>query len=328
MCFKNRLIIITALILINITFLSVDLFLTKANAEVVIEPFQKFLIEGMSLSNTNRLILGDFLRDNIASQADVTSQNIVSVSVYVPTLNTAEISTALTVYANRSSDAKMGINSLIYGGIKTMNGSTTGFTNIVKEFNEVVTGDPNDSRGIGIINTILLEMKSLTDITGFAYNGTPDKKIKFELLGFRFLKGQISSAINLFASLTNVITPYEGANNFDKMLNYSQTIVNKYTNMEIWEFKRFLVANSLFSDTPAALTLSNFVGDINGDNVVNASDILYFKLYLLNRITEFPIDNKVQVADLNGDNVINVNDILYMKLYLLNRIASFPRSFN
>jgi len=45
------------------------------------------------------------------------------------------------------------------------------------------------------------------------------------------------------------------------------------------------------------------IGDVNADGVVNISDYVLMKRYILRIIADFPADDDMWVGDVNGDNV-------------------------
>ncbi|ADU74842.1 MAG TPA: dockerin [Hungateiclostridium thermocellum] len=68
------------------------------------------------------------------------------------------------------------------------------------------------------------------------------------------------------------------------------------------------------------------IGDVNADGVVNISDYVLMKRYILRIIADFPADDDMWVGDVNGDNVINDIDCNYLKRYLLHMIREFPKN--
>lgn len=61
------------------------------------------------------------------------------------------------------------------------------------------------------------------------------------------------------------------------------------------------------------------LGDIDGNGVVDSTDLLYVKKYLLSKVT-FD-DNQKKLADVNKDGTIDSTDLLYIKKYLLGQIT-------
>jgi endoglucanase len=68
------------------------------------------------------------------------------------------------------------------------------------------------------------------------------------------------------------------------------------------------------------------IGDVNGDNTINALDFAAMKSYLLGKTTSFPVENALKVSDVNGDGVFNALDLAVMKQYLLGKITAFPEA--
>lgn len=66
------------------------------------------------------------------------------------------------------------------------------------------------------------------------------------------------------------------------------------------------------------------LGDVNGDNLVNALDFAFARLYLLDMIDDFPVESGKEAFDVNRDNVINVVDCGLIRMYILGYIDSFP----
>jgi len=88
-----------------------------------------------------------------------------------------------------------------------------------------------------------------------------------------------------------------------------------------------------FRDTQLATIFSKYkdstpvtvkLGDVNGDDSVNALDFALLKSYLIGNISDFPVENDLKVADVDGDGAINALDFAVMKQYLLGKIITFP----
>ncbi len=70
---------------------------------------------------------------------------------------------------------------------------------------------------------------------------------------------------------------------------------------------------------------SLLVGDVNGDNLFDVTDLGYLKLYLLGKITSFPSPYGMNAGNVDGQGTVpDVTDYGYMKLRLLGKIAKFP----
>lgn len=66
------------------------------------------------------------------------------------------------------------------------------------------------------------------------------------------------------------------------------------------------------------------LGDLNGDKVVNALDFALARLYLLDMLTDLPVETGMEAFDVNRDNVINAVDCGLIRMYVLGYIDSFP----
>ncbi len=69
---------------------------------------------------------------------------------------------------------------------------------------------------------------------------------------------------------------------------------------------------------------TSIIGDLNGDNSVDAADYAMMKKYLLGLIEDFPAQNDIEAGDLNKDSVIDALDFAVFKKYLLGTIPSLP----
>jgi glucuronoarabinoxylan endo-1,4-beta-xylanase len=67
------------------------------------------------------------------------------------------------------------------------------------------------------------------------------------------------------------------------------------------------------------------IGDLNGDDSVDSTDITLMKRYLLRKISDFPVDDELYAADVNGDDEINSTDLTLLKRYVLRKIDKFPK---
>ncbi|EPR10301.1 family 43 glycosylhydrolase [Ruminiclostridium papyrosolvens] len=74
-------------------------------------------------------------------------------------------------------------------------------------------------------------------------------------------------------------------------------------NFNWWKFEK--------SGTPTV------VGDLNGDNSVDAADYALMKKYILGLINDFPVDNDIEAGDLNKDGTIDALDCAVFKKLLL-----------
>lgn len=66
------------------------------------------------------------------------------------------------------------------------------------------------------------------------------------------------------------------------------------------------------------------LGDVNGDDAVDALDFAMMKSYLIGIIRDFPVENGIEAADVNVDNRFDALDLAAMKQYLLGIIKQFP----
>jgi len=67
------------------------------------------------------------------------------------------------------------------------------------------------------------------------------------------------------------------------------------------------------------------VGDLNGDNRINSTDLTLMKRYILKSIEDLPVEDDLWAADINGDGKINSTDYTYLKKYLLQAIPELPK---
>lgn len=70
------------------------------------------------------------------------------------------------------------------------------------------------------------------------------------------------------------------------------------------------------------------IGDLNGDDKVDSTDLTLMKRYLLCAITDFPVENDLWAADVNGDRSIDSTDLTWIKKYILRIVDTFPKESN
>ncbi|WP_459076766.1 glycoside hydrolase family 9 protein [Herbivorax alkaliphila] len=71
-------------------------------------------------------------------------------------------------------------------------------------------------------------------------------------------------------------------------------------------------------DTPPTI----LYGDLNGDGLIDSTDITLMGRYILEIVDEF--DVPLEAADLNGDGVVDSSDHIILRRYLLEMISEFP----
>ncbi len=77
-------------------------------------------------------------------------------------------------------------------------------------------------------------------------------------------------------------------------------------------------------DVTAAAT--GLIGDLNGDNAIDALDYSLMKQLLLGTVTDLPVQDDLYAADLDGDGNITALDLSLSKQYLLGLITKFPKT--
>lgn len=81
-----------------------------------------------------------------------------------------------------------------------------------------------------------------------------------------------------------------------------------------------LCANLSFS----ADTYSTKYGDLNGDGLIDSTDLTILKRYVLRKTSEFPVSNGNVAADVNADSEVDSTDLSLFKRYILRKISEFP----
>ena len=59
-------------------------------------------------------------------------------------------------------------------------------------------------------------------------------------------------------------------------------------------------------------------GDLNGDDRINAGDLLVLRRYILKLINDIPAPNGIEAADLNFDGKVNAGDYTLLRRSILN----------
>ena len=85
--------------------------------------------------------------------------------------------------------------------------------------------------------------------------------------------------------------------NYDITLKTSENALEAYSNTEPW---------SKFSKIVALTPADMKSGDVNGDGIVNAADLVC----VVNIIKKGATDIEISLADMNGDGVVNSYDIV------------------
>lgn len=62
-----------------------------------------------------------------------------------------------------------------------------------------------------------------------------------------------------------------------------------------------------------AFDIGCFLGDANGDGVINVSDVVYLINYLF---INGPLPEPLEAGDANCDGMVNINDVVYLINYL------------
>ncbi|TYQ16976.1 UNVERIFIED_CONTAM: dockerin type I repeat protein [Acetivibrio alkalicellulosi] len=63
--------------------------------------------------------------------------------------------------------------------------------------------------------------------------------------------------------------------------------------------------------------INPILGDLNDDGVINSTDYILLRRYILGINNDIPLENKVDVADINGDGKIDSTDCVLLRKYIL-----------
>jgi hypothetical protein len=84
--------------------------------------------------------------------------------------------------------------------------------------------------------------------------------------------------------------------------------------------KTFSISGGLFGGRSVPFKF----GDINGDQIVNISDLFVMANFLAGNIAANSSSFNKAAADLNGDGVVNIQDLFLLANYLAGNIHSLP----
>ncbi|TYQ14941.1 UNVERIFIED_CONTAM: UDP-3-O-[3-hydroxymyristoyl] glucosamine N-acyltransferase [Acetivibrio alkalicellulosi] len=98
-----------------------------------------------------------------------------------------------------------------------------------------------------------------------------------------------------------------------------------YLNGQIDDFRIYNYAlGSEEIDALSRINVPTFIlGDVNGDNSVNSTDVNLMRRFILGIIDDFPYAEGKLAADVNGDGLINSTDYTLLRRYVLGIISTF-----
>ncbi len=231
---------------------------------------------------------------------------------------------ALKKYVVLTTSQKNRVCMELESGLPGSLNSTIGFDGIASEINGEITGDPTDLRGLKLIVKLFAPVVSITG-RAIVEDGT-GSSIQFNIpSGY---EDQINDIANPFLDAVGVLVDLIDDNDpstdrFTELVTFIEEKVNaRLVNHpdEVAAFKVFLAKNNGIYDI--------MYGDVDGNGAINATDMLYMKLKILGRISDFPSPIGYAAADVDGNGAINATDMLYMKLKILGRISDFPVDSN
>ena len=235
-----------------------------------INAFQKFIIEALHLRDTPRHAMTDELFDYF-EEDDFDIEQMTSYfeeKYFSGKLSYDELKEALTIFSERSKDSKLGLYYLLDLGAERLDESyAADCNNIIERINDLITGNPQNVKGISTLITLFIRAEQFSEGEArvFAGNGKPVTDIEFVFEGDASTKSLINSAIGYFSSLVEIISPYPGSNNFEKLLSFAQETVNNSSDEEIKAFKYFLKKNGgIYEGDPEAKPPSSSPGGSPG----------------------------------------------------------------
>ncbi len=226
---------ISILLIVVMLFSSVPSF-----ASDEIDPLQKFFVYSISLSNDNRVILADTLKE-ISSINDVTTARKNAVSAIITDMTADEVAEVLEIYSHRSVKNQESICDIILFGVRQIP-YIENMPTIRVLFNQLIIGNPDDNRGIDYFYTLLAIYSMYT-----LFGGNPYVAKNHELPGLIDLYlpedmpaeavTNITGALKFMPALESVISSSYGLNLTEKLFSYAEEMVNTCPSHEIYSFK-------------------------------------------------------------------------------------------
>lgn len=269
-----------------------------------IDPMQEFILEAIDLDDGSRADFVEILDEvNSSNYKDYVDE----VSDIIP-LSDEDITLALKTYAGYSSTYKTNflamLESFELSEVGVSDYTSFGFRRIQKAINFEVTGDYYDDRGIRLFVSIFRELKAVTGKDAFS-----DKDVyKLDInVGSTTLKKQLDKFVTTIKSLEdrNITT-------FNDFLAYAENVINAHDNIEIYNFKKFLMAENLGYTG----TLTKPTGTATGPSVSPIQQ-LYLKIISLSKAqkAKFALD----VLD-----AVNTGNISEIKVKAQKYLGSMP----
>lgn len=215
------------------------LFSTSFAAGPDLEPTQKFILEVIELDDDARADFVDIL-ENITPSNYLDYVDDVSAII---SLNDDDITAALKAYANYPSTYKTAflvmVENFRLSEIEAKDYTLFGFRRIQKMINFEVTGDYYDDRGIRLFVSVFKNLKYLTGKNSFFDDPSDPYKLDIKV-GSNTLEKALNQLIGHIQSLKN-----RNIDTFDEFIAYIERVINSHANIEIYNFKRFLVSEGL-----------------------------------------------------------------------------------
>ncbi|MDQ2086818.1 S8 family serine peptidase [Herbivorax sp. ANBcel31] len=144
----------------------------------------------------------------------------------------------------------------------------------------------------------------------FIYSTIPENNYTHDS-GTSIAAPQVSAIAGLMRSLDKDISSYDIRN---ILIETAQDIGEKYYfGYGIVDAHAALLAVNDSFEEP----VEKIKGDVNGDNVIDSTDLTLMGRYILEIIDEFPHPEGKNAADINDDGVINSSDYVLLTKYLL-----------
>ncbi len=254
-----------------------------------IDPMQKVILEAIDLDDSARTDLVNVLKSaNSSNYKDYVDE----VSDILP-LSDEDITAALKSFVNYSSTYKSSLLLIIenyeLSAIDAEEYTLFGFQRIRKIINFEVTGDYYDDRGIELFVSIFDNLKTLTGKEAFYDDSKDVYKLDIKVETTTDLKSELNKLIGMIQSLK-----LRGITTFDGFVTYVEQEINAHYNMEIYNFKRFLVNQDL-----------GYKGALKKPTIdeptVSAIQKIYIELISLSKAERDIFANEILMAIKNGD---------------------------